>query len=98
MRVEADFEAWAGLGGPRIRNTPPQIVIELLRDQPFFEQRLVPSHLLPQRRLTKESDFQSRHIVRVLTTKRVEGVGKLLPTLLDDFPSELSEALSKDRT
>jgi len=48
--------------------------MELLRDQPFLEQRLVSHHLLPQGRLTEKPDFQGRHIVGILATQRVEGV------------------------
>src|SRR5437899_10652383 len=41
MRVQSDIEARGWLCGARTGDAPLQIVMELLRDQPFLEQRLV---------------------------------------------------------
>ena len=97
MRIQADFEARPMLGGAGTRHTSLQVVIELLRDQPFFEQRLIPSHLLPKRRLSKKSDLESGHIVGVLTTKRVQGITHFFAAVRDDFAGDPGKALLEHR-
>jgi hypothetical protein len=47
MRVQTDLKAWPPFGSTTAGAASLQVVIELLRDQSFFEQGLVPAHLLP---------------------------------------------------
>ena len=86
-----------GRGSARLPGySPLQIVVELLRDQSFFEQGLIPAHLLPQRRLAQEPFFQSRHVVGVLPTKRIQGVAHFFAAMLDDFAGDLGQTLSEN--
>src|SRR5258708_27551777 len=97
MRVQTHIETRPPFGSTAGGDASLQIVIELLRDQSFFEQGLVPAHLLPQGRLAKEPVFESRYIVRVLPTKRIQGIAHFFATMLDDFPGDLDQARLKDR-
>src|ERR1700730_6678400 len=97
MRVQSDVEARRWFGGARAGNATLQIVVELLGDQPFLEQRLISHHLLPQGRLTEKTDFQGRHIIGILAPQRVEGVAYPFPSPLDNLARDLGDALAKDR-
>ena len=89
MRVQTDLKAWPPFGSTTAGAASLQFVIELLRDQSFFEQGLVPAHLLPSRRLAKEPVLESRYVVGVLPTKGVQGIAHVFPTLPDDLLGDL---------
>src|SRR4029077_2307010 len=47
MRIQTDLEARPPFGRTAAGGASLQVVIQLLRDQSFFEQGLVPAHFLP---------------------------------------------------
>src|ERR1700752_2656305 len=97
MRIQSDVKARAWFSGARAGDPTLQIVIKLLRDQPFLIQRPVPLHLLPQGRLTEKSNFERRYIGGILATQRIESIGYPVPTPLDDLAREFGDALAKHR-
>jgi hypothetical protein len=47
--------------------------------------------------LTKETDFEGGHVVRILATERVQSVAHVRAALMDDFARDLGQAFSEDR-
>src|SRR6516164_2324624 len=95
MGIQSDVETRARFGGAGTGDATFQIVVELLRDQPFLEQRLVSLRLLPQGRLPQETDFKGRYVVRVLATERIQSIARRLPTTRDDLTCQLGDPLAK---
>src|SRR6516162_4880438 len=97
MCIQSDVKAWAWFGGARPGDPAQQIIVKLLRNQPFLVQCPISLHLLAQGRLAEKTDFQGRYVVGVLTTQRIEGIVYPVATLLDDLAAQLGDALAKHR-
>jgi len=95
MGIQSDVETRAWFDGAGTGDATLQVVIELLRDQPFLEQRLVSLRLLPQGRLTQETDFKGRHVVGVLATERIQSIARRFPATRYDLTCQLGNALAK---
>jgi len=61
------------LGLTRLVDAAAQIVIDLARDQPLLEQRLIAAHLAARGRLTQELRLQRRGVVGILVAQRLDG-------------------------
>src|SRR5215469_10438934 len=97
MRIQTNLKAGSAFGRAAAGNASPQVVVELLRNQPLFEQGLIPAHLLPQRGLPQKSLFKCRDIIGVLSVQRVQRIAHVLPAMLDDFPGDFRQTLLENR-
>src|SRR5262249_38150730 len=73
-----------------------EIIVELVRDQAFIEQRLVSAHLPAQRRLAKRPDLESRKEVGILPAQRVESDAGALVAETDHLTGDLRQAFAKE--
>src|SRR6185437_13654718 len=70
-RVESEIETWPRLS-LFVLDAALEVLVDLSGDQAFLEQRVVTAHLAPHRRLTQEPGFESRRVLGILPSERVE--------------------------